>query len=178
MRSGTARAVAAAAILLAAGTGPIQAQPPAEQPTGLAAAKALFDAGKYADVEAALRDEFAKETQPLEVLELSYRAAAKCGKIVTAQKRITSIIRSTGTKDLARVLEAAQVAEKAGNEPAAVQGTANDAAGSRRASLTAGQILAWRFGSSLAAALASRRKMFPRRITCGAAALDTRGPNR
>ncbi|MHC4250115.1 MAG: tetratricopeptide repeat protein, partial [Planctomycetota bacterium] len=87
---------------------------------GVPEARRLMEREEYDKVDDALREELAGTSPSEEALRLSLRASLASGRIFTAQRRITTLLRVTGSKDADVVFEAAHIAQLAGDERMAV----------------------------------------------------------
>lgn len=88
---------------------------------GLAGAAPLDDArklladGDFLKVDEVLNKELASQTPAVDVLRVSLEAAEKGGRYITANKRITSLLRATDNQDMEMVFRAAQIADRIGH---------------------------------------------------------------
>jgi len=81
-------------------------------------AKALLKAKKYGEVDAALGKQLDAEKPSQDVLRVSLDAALASGTVLTAQKRITALLRINQAPEL--LFLGGQIAERAGNDNLAV----------------------------------------------------------
>jgi len=81
-------------------------------------AKALLAQKKYEEVDKVLEKVLSQQKVPVEALQVSLDAALASGKVITAQRRISSILKVTQTPDL--LYQGAELADRAGETNLAV----------------------------------------------------------
>jgi len=81
-------------------------------------AKALLAQKKYEEVDRTLEKVLSQQKVPVEALQVSLEAALGSGKVITAQRRISSILKITQTPDL--LYQGAELADRAGETNLAV----------------------------------------------------------
>jgi len=77
-------------------------------------ARKLLDAKQYDKVDAVLAKQLEQASPPAEALRISLAAAEARGRIITAQKRITALLKATAQADLDLVYRGAMISEQAG----------------------------------------------------------------
>ena len=83
-------------------------------------ARTLYDQQKYEQVDDVLDRSLSSGEATADVLMLSYRANREAGRMVTANRRITTLLDASGKPDPAVLLEAARAAERAGDRSVAL----------------------------------------------------------
>ena len=79
-------------------------------------AQKLLQEKKYDEVDKALEKLLAQKDVPVEALRLSLEAAVARGRAITAQQRITALLKATQNQDLGLVYLGATIAEQAGDD--------------------------------------------------------------
>jgi thioredoxin-like negative regulator of GroEL len=79
-------------------------------------ARKLAQEKKYEEVDKALEKVLAQKEVPVEALQLSLEAAVARGRAITAQQRVTALLKATQNQDLALVYQGATIAEQAGDD--------------------------------------------------------------
>ncbi|MDP6543376.1 MAG: tetratricopeptide repeat protein [Phycisphaerae bacterium] len=77
-------------------------------------ARKLLKEGKYDQVDTVLKEQLASVQPPAEALVVSLDAAVAQGKVITAQRRITRLLKITSNADLKLVYRGAMISEQAG----------------------------------------------------------------
>ena len=77
-------------------------------------ARKLLEAKQYDKVDAALGKELEAASPPAEALRISLAAAVARGRIITAQQRVTLLLKAAGQADLNLVYQGAMISEQAG----------------------------------------------------------------
>ena len=85
----------------------------APAPGGLAEAKKLLSEKKFDQVDRALGRELQAKNPSKDVLQVSLDAAVGSGRFITAQRRMTVLLKVTGGRDLDMVYTGARIAESA-----------------------------------------------------------------
>lgn len=98
-----------AALLLPATVSPAFAGPVED-------ARAALEAGEYANVDKALKSLLEQSVPPVEALEISLEAAIADGRVVTAQRRVTRLLKVVPEPSPELLHRAAVVAERAGED--------------------------------------------------------------
>ena len=81
---------------------------------GIDDARKLLEAKQYDKVDAALGKELEAASPPAEALRISLAAAVARGHIITAQQRVTLLLKAAGQADLNLVYQGAMISEQAG----------------------------------------------------------------
>jgi len=77
-------------------------------------ARKLLKEGKYDQVDTVLKEQLASAEPPAEALVLSLDAAVAGGKVITAQRRVTRLLKITANADLNLVYRGATISEQVG----------------------------------------------------------------
>ena len=77
-------------------------------------AKKLLKDGKYDQVDTVLKEQLAAAEPPTEALKISLDAAVAAGKVITAQRRITRLLKITANSDPDLVYRGAMISEETG----------------------------------------------------------------
>ena len=77
-------------------------------------AKKLLKEGKYDQVDTVLKEQLASDSPSAEALVISLDAAVAQGKVITAQRRVTRLLKITANADLNLVYRGATISEQVG----------------------------------------------------------------
>ena len=77
-------------------------------------ARKLLEAGKYDQVDTVLKEQLASAEPPAEALVISLDASVAQGKVITAQRRVTRLLKITANADLNLVYRGATISEQVG----------------------------------------------------------------
>jgi len=77
-------------------------------------AKKLLKDGKFDQVDTVLKEQLAAASPSVDALKVSLDAAMAQGKVITAQRRITSLLKATSNADLDLVYRGAMISEQVG----------------------------------------------------------------
>lgn len=79
-------------------------------------ARQLIEQAKYDEVDGVLKPLLSQKEPPAEALRISLDAALAAGRVVTAQRRITRLLRANGSTDAGLLFLGAEVAQRTGDE--------------------------------------------------------------
>ena len=94
--------------------------PPAAWGAAVDDARKLLEAKQYDKVDEVLRKDLEAAAPPAEALRVSLEAAMAQGRIITAQRRVTALLKVVGETDLDLVYQAARISEQAGERRSAL----------------------------------------------------------
>jgi len=94
--------------------------PPAAQAGPVDDARKLLEAKQYDKVDEVLAKDLEAAAPSADALRLSLAAAVARGRIITAQQRVTMLLKVVGEADLDLVYQAAQISEQAGERRSAL----------------------------------------------------------
>jgi|GEM_PF-757294 len=77
-------------------------------------ARKLLKEGKFDQVDTVLKEQLASTSPPAEALGISLEASVAQGKVITAQRRITRLLKITANADLKMVYRGAMISEQVG----------------------------------------------------------------
>ncbi|MGD0090263.1 MAG: hypothetical protein ABSE73_10110, partial [Planctomycetota bacterium] len=83
-------------------------------------AQKLLEEKKYDEVDKALDKLLAQKDVPVQALKISLEAAVARGRVITAQQRVTALLKATQNQDLPSVYLGATLAEQVGDERTAL----------------------------------------------------------
>ncbi|MCX7933901.1 MAG: hypothetical protein N3A66_01420, partial [Planctomycetota bacterium] len=83
-------------------------------------AQKALDEKKYEEVDKALAKVLSQKNAPPEALKISLQAALASGRMITANARITALLKATQNQDLDLVYQGGVIANQAGDERAAL----------------------------------------------------------